>query len=75
MVQVPWCGVMTNHSTSPFAEKMDEKIRGTLIQYEVIISKWSQYLLILENVSSTTPKKKKKKKNQRYVLTDFSSYL
>ncbi|KAE8075472.1 hypothetical protein FH972_014188 [Carpinus fangiana] len=47
--KVPWCGVMTNHSTSPFAEEMYEKIRDALIQYEVIINRWPQYSLILEN--------------------------
>jgi hypothetical protein len=62
MMQVPWCGVMTNHSTSPFAEEMYEKIRDALIQYEVIINRWPQYSLILENVSSTPSPQKKKKK-------------
>jgi hypothetical protein len=32
--KVPWCGVMTNHSTSPFAKEMYEKIRDALVQYE-----------------------------------------
>lgn len=52
MMQVPWSGVSTNHSTSPFAEEMYEKIRENLIQYEVVINRWPQYSLILEHVSS-----------------------
>lgn len=51
MMQVPWSGVMTNHSISPFAEEMYEKIRDALSQYEVVINRWPQYSLILESVS------------------------
>ncbi|KAI5339991.1 hypothetical protein L3X38_019265 [Prunus dulcis] len=46
--KVPWSGVSTNHSTSPFAEEMYENIRETLIQYEVVLNRWPQYSLILE---------------------------
>ena len=51
-LQVPWAGVTTNHSTSPFAEEMYEKIKDSLIEYEVVINRWPQYSLILENVGS-----------------------
>ncbi|KAF6141359.1 hypothetical protein GIB67_008536 [Kingdonia uniflora] len=47
--KVPWSGVTTNHSTSPFAEDMYEKIKDFLIEYEVVINRWPQYSLILEN--------------------------
>ncbi|RHN58182.1 hypothetical protein MtrunA17_Chr5g0448351 [Medicago truncatula] len=47
--KVPWAGVTTNHSTSPFAEKMYENIKDNLIQYEVVINRWPQYSLYLEN--------------------------
>lgn len=46
--KVPWSGVMTNHSTSPFAEEMYEKIKDSFVEYEVVISRWPQYSLILE---------------------------
>ncbi|KAL5865487.1 hypothetical protein ACOSQ3_003001 [Xanthoceras sorbifolium] len=49
MEKVPWSGVATNHSTSPFAEEMYEKIKNSLIEYEVVINRWPQYSLILEN--------------------------
>ena len=51
-LQVPWSGVLTSHSTSPFAEEMYEKIKEMLIDYEVVMNRWLQYSLILENVSS-----------------------
>ncbi|PSS16057.1 Epidermin biosynthesis protein like [Actinidia chinensis var. chinensis] len=47
--KVPWSGVLTNHSTSPFAEEMYEKIKEMLIEYEVVMNRWPQYSLILEN--------------------------
>ncbi|XP_020234326.1 uncharacterized protein LOC109814331 isoform X2 [Cajanus cajan] len=47
--KVPWAGVTTNHSTSPFAEEMYEKIKENLTQYEVVINRWPQYSLYLEN--------------------------
>ncbi|KAJ0052673.1 hypothetical protein Pint_01782 [Pistacia integerrima] len=49
MEKVPWSGVTTNQSTSPFAEEMYEKIKNSLIEYEVVINHWPQYSLILEN--------------------------
>ncbi|XP_057954737.1 uncharacterized protein LOC131148823 isoform X2 [Malania oleifera] len=47
--KVPWSGVTTNHSTTPFAEEIYGKIKGNLIEYEVLINRWPQYSLILEN--------------------------
>ncbi|XP_010252941.1 PREDICTED: uncharacterized protein LOC104594363 isoform X2 [Nelumbo nucifera] len=47
--KAPWCGITTNHSTSPFAEDMYEKIKDTINEYEVVINRWPQYSLILEN--------------------------
>ncbi|KAF9589946.1 hypothetical protein IFM89_029562 [Coptis chinensis] len=48
-LQVPWSGVTTNHSTSPFAEDMYDKLKDTLHEYEVVIKRWPQYSLLLEN--------------------------
>ncbi|RVW46235.1 hypothetical protein CK203_086701 [Vitis vinifera] len=47
--KVPWSGVTTNHSTSPFAEEMYEKIKDTLVEYEVVINRWPHYSLVWEN--------------------------
>lgn len=49
---MPWSGVITNYSTSPFAEEIFEKLKDMLHEYEVVINRWPQYTLILENVSS-----------------------
>ncbi|KAK3025513.1 hypothetical protein RJ639_042048 [Escallonia herrerae] len=46
--KVPWSGVVTNYSTSPFAEEMYEKIKEMLTEYEVVISRWPEYTLALE---------------------------
>ncbi|KAF6163482.1 hypothetical protein GIB67_029331, partial [Kingdonia uniflora] len=35
---VPWSEVTTNHSTSPFADDMYEKIKDFLIEYEVVVA-------------------------------------
>lgn len=52
LFQVLWSGVITNYSTSPFAEEMFEKTKQMLTEYEVVINRWPQYTVILENVSS-----------------------
>ncbi|CAA6670133.1 unnamed protein product [Spirodela intermedia] len=46
--KLPWSGALTNYSTSPFVENMYEQVKGTLIEYEVVIKRWPQYLLHLE---------------------------
>ncbi|GAB4859291.1 hypothetical protein Ancab_010753 [Ancistrocladus abbreviatus] len=50
--KMPWSGVLTNHSTSPFVENMYSNIKDSLIQYEVVISRWPQYSLVLENATA-----------------------
>ncbi|XP_055824785.1 uncharacterized protein LOC129893300 [Solanum dulcamara] len=47
--KVLWSGVVTNYSTSPFAEEMFEKTKQMLTEYEVVINRWPQYTVILEN--------------------------
>ncbi|KAI8552284.1 hypothetical protein RHMOL_Rhmol06G0254500 [Rhododendron molle] len=59
--KVPWSGVLTNHSTSPFAEEMYEKIKEMLIEHEVVMNRWPQYSLIVENVED--------------ILKSWASYL
>ncbi|XP_057812221.1 uncharacterized protein LOC131026371 [Salvia miltiorrhiza] len=50
--KVPWSGVFTKYSTSPFAEEMFEKLARMLSEYEVVINRWPQYTLILENAAA-----------------------
>uniref|UniRef100_A0A803M875 Uncharacterized protein n=1 Tax=Chenopodium quinoa TaxID=63459 RepID=A0A803M875_CHEQI len=47
--KTPWSGITTNLSTSPFTEDMYSKIKNALTQYEMVISRWPQYSLVLES--------------------------
>ncbi|XP_031375043.1 uncharacterized protein LOC116189497 isoform X2 [Punica granatum] len=47
--KVPYSGMVANHLTSPFAEELYEKLKSSLMEYEVVINHWPQYTLILEN--------------------------
>ncbi|KAK4274158.1 hypothetical protein QN277_017432 [Acacia crassicarpa] len=47
--KVKWSGVRTQHSTTPFIDDMYERLKETLTDYEVIICRWPEYTLILEN--------------------------
>ncbi|GMG98847.1 hypothetical protein Nepgr_000687 [Nepenthes gracilis] len=47
--KMPWSGVVTNHSTSPFVESMFSNIQDALTWYAVVITRWPQYSLVLEN--------------------------
>lgn len=49
-LQVKWSGVKTRHSTTPFVDEMYDRLKGTLSDYEVIICRWPEYTLVLENV-------------------------
>ncbi|KAG0617027.1 hypothetical protein M758_5G159800 [Ceratodon purpureus] len=41
--------VTTQHTTSPFVEEVYERIKETLNEYEVIISRWPEYTVVLES--------------------------
>lgn len=70
LLQVPWSGVTTNHSTSPFAEEMYEKIKDTLVEYEVVINRWPHYSLVWENVRS-----KLLKTESRLLILSFYAHI
>lgn len=67
MEKVPWSGVTTNHSTSPFAEDMYEKIKDSLTEYEVVVNRWPQYSLILENAIANVERAVIKALEKQYV--------
>ncbi|KAM7272490.1 hypothetical protein ACFE04_027153 [Oxalis oulophora] len=48
-MKVPWSGVTTGHSTSPFPEDIYENQRLSY-EYEVVINRWPQDLLVFENL-------------------------
>lgn len=45
--------VTTQHSTSPSVEEVYDRIKETLNEYEVIISRWPEYTVALESVSAS----------------------
>ncbi|KAJ7958937.1 Pesticidal crystal cry8Ba protein [Quillaja saponaria] len=47
--KVKWSGVRTQHSTTPFIDDMYERVKETLTDYEVIICRWPEYAVVLEN--------------------------
>ncbi|MED6106296.1 hypothetical protein PIB30_003706 [Stylosanthes scabra] len=75
--KVPWSGVITNHSTSPFAEQMYEKIKDNLILYEVVISRWPQYSLYLENAVANIERAIMKSLEKQYsdILTPLKDSI
>ncbi|CAH2044804.1 unnamed protein product, partial [Thlaspi arvense] len=75
--KVPWSGVITNHSTSPFAEDMYGRIKDSLVEYEVVISRWPQYTLILENTASTIERAIVKSLEKQYndILTPLKDSI
>ncbi|GAV59244.1 hypothetical protein CFOL_v3_02775 [Cephalotus follicularis] len=42
-------GVRTEHSTTPFVDYMYDQLNETLNEYEVIIARWPEYTIALEN--------------------------
>ncbi|KAK1292612.1 hypothetical protein QJS10_CPB17g00329 [Acorus calamus] len=50
--KVPWTGVSTQHCTSPFVDKMYDQIRDALKEYQVVINRWPQYSITLENATA-----------------------
>ncbi|KAG6468268.1 hypothetical protein ZIOFF_072841 [Zingiber officinale] len=48
--KVKWSGVRTQHMTTPFVDDMYDRLKDTLIEYDVIICRWPEYTFVLENV-------------------------
>ncbi|KAK3010058.1 hypothetical protein RJ639_012648 [Escallonia herrerae] len=75
--KVPWSGVVTNYSASPFAEEMYEKIKEMLTEYEVVISRWPEYTIMLEiaaaNLERATIKALEKQYND--ILTPLKDSI
>ncbi|CAH9129911.1 unnamed protein product [Cuscuta epithymum] len=54
--KVKWSGVRTQHSTTPFVDEMYERLKETLSDYEVIISRWPEYTSLLESAVADVEK-------------------
>ncbi|XP_020090273.1 uncharacterized protein LOC109711557 isoform X2 [Ananas comosus] len=54
--KVKWSGVRTQHMTTPFVDDMYEQLKNTLLEYEVIICRWPEYIFALENAIADVEK-------------------
>ncbi|VFQ79021.1 unnamed protein product [Cuscuta campestris] len=54
--KVKWSGVRTQHSTTPFVDEMYDRLKETLSDYEVIISRWPEYTSFLESAVADVEK-------------------
>ncbi|KAK6938085.1 hypothetical protein RJ641_031593 [Dillenia turbinata] len=54
--KVKWSGVKTQHSTTPFIDDMYDRLRETLADYEIIICRWPEYTINLENAIAAVEK-------------------
>ncbi|KAL7597821.1 hypothetical protein Lser_V15G24866 [Lactuca serriola] len=75
--KAPWGGVITNYSTSPFAEDLYDKIKEMLSEYEVVINRWPQYTLILENAVANVERAIMKALERQYadILTPLKDSI
>ncbi|XP_021989472.1 uncharacterized protein LOC110886025 isoform X1 [Helianthus annuus] len=75
--KAPWAGVITNYSTSPFAEEVYDKIKAMLSEYEVVISRWPQYTLVLENAVANVERAIMKALERQYadILTPLKDSI
>ncbi|KAL4588872.1 hypothetical protein LXL04_001769 [Taraxacum kok-saghyz] len=75
--KTPWGGVITNYSTSPFAEDLYDKIKEMLSEYEVVINRWPQYTLILENAVANVERAIMKALERQYadILTPLKDSI
>ncbi|KAM7514512.1 hypothetical protein LguiA_004095 [Lonicera macranthoides] len=54
--KVRWSGVRTQHSTTPFVDEMYDRLKVTLNDYNIIICRWPEYTLTLENAIADVEK-------------------
>ncbi|KAL9667324.1 hypothetical protein QQ045_001676 [Rhodiola kirilowii] len=54
--KIKWAGVRTKHSTTPFVDGMYDRLKDTLNEYDIIISRWPEYIFTLENAIADVEK-------------------
>ncbi|XP_010448543.1 PREDICTED: uncharacterized protein LOC104730991 isoform X2 [Camelina sativa] len=54
--KVKWSGVRTQHSTTPFVDEMYKRLNETIQDYHVIISRWPEYIFVLESAIADVEK-------------------
>ncbi|KAK9166916.1 hypothetical protein Scep_002107 [Stephania cephalantha] len=53
--RVKW-SINTQHSTTPFVEDMYDRLKETLNEYDIIVSRWPEYTFVLENAIADVEK-------------------
>ncbi|KAF3582149.1 hypothetical protein DY000_02030109, partial [Brassica cretica] len=54
--QVKWCGVGTQHSATPFVDEMYTRLNETIQDYQAIISRWPEFIYVLESAIADVEK-------------------
>ncbi|KAI0499098.1 hypothetical protein KFK09_019999 [Dendrobium nobile] len=54
--KVKWSGVRTQHLTTPFIDEVYDRLKETLNEYEIIMRRWPEYILVLENAIADVEK-------------------
>lgn len=49
-LQIKWSGMDASLSTTPFIDEIYDLLKETLSEYDVIISRWPEYIFPLESV-------------------------
>ncbi|CAN7010927.1 unnamed protein product [Brassica oleracea var. botrytis] len=54
--KVKWCGVGTQHSATPFVDEMYTRLNETFQDYQAIISRWPEFIYVLESAIADVEK-------------------
>ncbi|XP_013636424.1 PREDICTED: uncharacterized protein LOC106342128 [Brassica oleracea var. oleracea] len=54
--KVKWCGVGTQHSATPFVVEMYTRLNETIQDYQAIISRWPEFIYVLESAIADVEK-------------------
>ncbi|KAG6384861.1 hypothetical protein SASPL_153680 [Salvia splendens] len=65
--KVKFSSLPTQHSTTSFVDDIYERIKGTLSEYDVIISRWPEYTFTLENAIAEVEKAVVESLEKQYV--------
>ncbi|KAL1568093.1 hypothetical protein AAHA92_03497 [Salvia divinorum] len=65
--KVKFSSLPTQHSTTSFVDDIYERLKGTLAEYDVIISRWPEYTFTLENAIAEVEKAVVESLEKQYV--------
>ncbi|GER26185.1 maturase K [Striga asiatica] len=67
--RVKSAGFASQHSTTPFIDDIYDRLKETLLEYDVIISRWPEYTFALENAISDVEKAVVESLEKQYAET------